>query len=60
MTVIQITGKQWRGALAIVEQEHDWGVLAYVPVPIDGVIGRAYKRLDNGEFEVIGETVVEQ
>lgn len=59
--VVHIIGGRWRGALAIVEEERNWGVLAYMPIPQDGAlgvedgVGKAYVRLASDEYRFVGE-----
>lgn len=60
--VIQITDQThpWFPALAIVREVKDWGVLAYVWIVNNTKEpnGRAYIRLKNEEFEVVGAAVI--
>lgn len=41
----------WIGCLMIVDEVKDWGVQAYLHVPMQG---NAYLRLRHNEYEVIG------
>ena len=43
---------QWTGCLMIVYEVKDWGVVAYLRVPMKG---NAYLRLRHNEYEVIGK-----
>jgi len=45
----------WTGCLMIVDEVKDWGVMAYLHVPMQG---DAYLRLKHGEYEVIGKAVL--
>ena len=45
----------WTGCLMIVDEVKDWGVQAYLHVPMQG---DAYLRLKHGEYEVIGKAVL--
>ena len=45
----------WTGCLMIVDEVKDWGVIAYLHVPMQG---DAYLRLKHGEYEVIGKAVL--
>ena len=45
----------WIGCLMIVDEVKDWGVQAYLHVPMKG---DAYLRLKHGEYDVIGKAVL--
>jgi len=50
--VIQITEEgAWKGCLLQVDEVKDWGVQAYLTVPVKGVL---YSRVEHGKYEVIG------
>ena len=54
-TVIQIAPPhKWAGCLAIVDEVKDWGVQAYIPMPVGETVRNAYVRLSWGEFEDVG------
>lgn len=54
--VIQVNdafkNSKWTGCLMIVDEVRDWGVQAYLHVPMQG---DAYLRLRHNEYEVIGK-----
>jgi hypothetical protein len=55
--IIQIAPPhKWGGCLAVIDEVRSWGVQAYVSIPSnDGQPpGRAFIRLQTGEFEAIG------
>jgi hypothetical protein len=53
--VIQIAlTNRWAGCLAIVDEVKEWGVQCFVEIPLKGT---AFYRVNNNEFEVIGEAV---
>lgn len=45
----------WTGCLMIVDEVKDWGVLAYLHVPMQG---DAYLRLKHGDYEIIGKAIM--
>ena len=45
----------WTGCLMIVDEVKDWGIQAYLHVPMQG---DAYLRLKHGEYEVVGKAVL--
>ena len=45
----------WTGCLMIVDEVKDWGVQAYLHIPMQG---DAYLRLKHGEYEVIGKAAL--
>ena len=57
--VIQINenfnGSGWVGCLMIVDEVKNWGVQAYLHVPMQG---DAYLRIKHGEFDVIGKAAM--
>lgn len=57
--VIQINekfkGTDWIGCLMIVDEVKDWGVQAYLHVPMKG---DAYLRISHGEYDVIGKAAL--
>lgn len=54
-SVIQIVPEHhWGGCLAVVSEVHDWGVQAYITVPVQG---QAYVRLTWKEFVPVVDTV---
>lgn len=54
--VIQIIPDHlWGGCLAVVSEVKEWGVQAYVPVPMEGL---AYTRLKHDEYELVGAHAV--
>jgi hypothetical protein len=54
-TVIQIAPPhRWAGCLAIVDEVKDWGVQAYITMPVGDTVREAYVRLKWAELEVIG------
>lgn len=53
--VIQVVKDgDWFGALFIVEESKDWGVVAYMSTPA----GTAYIRLAHSSYEIIGDAVI--
>jgi hypothetical protein len=62
-TVVHVTAGRWPGSLVVVTETTAWGVQGYVPMPHrdeDGdVVGRAYVRVVNGAFDVVGEIEVD-
>lgn len=57
--VIQINekcgNKSWTGCLMIVDEVKNWGVQAYLHIPMQG---DAYLRINHGEYDVIGEAAL--
>ena len=49
-----VKNSQWTGCLMIVDEVKDWGVLAYLHIPMQG---NAYLRLRHNEYEIIGRAV---
>jgi len=45
----------WIGCLMIVDEVKEWGVLAYLHVPMKG---DAYLRLKHGEYDIVGKAVL--
>ena len=45
----------WTGCLMIVDEVKDWGVQAYLHIPMQG---DAYLRLKHGEYDVVGKAVL--
>jgi hypothetical protein len=54
--VVQVTpeGHQLRGAFAIVEECHGWGLGVQLVAIVGGVPSKSYERLKPGQFAVIG------
>jgi hypothetical protein len=51
--VIQIApDKHWGGCLLIVDEVRDWGVQAFVEIPLRG---RAFLRVPHEDYEVVGK-----
>lgn len=51
--VIQVTDPEsdWLGCLLMVDDAKEWGVLAGLKIPMQGI---AYIRLEHGQYEYIG------
>jgi hypothetical protein len=45
---------RWPGALVIVEETVSWGIKGYIPIPDGDDVGKAYVRIENGKFEIVG------
>lgn len=53
--VVQIVPEHdWGGSLVIVTEVKSWGVQGYVQIPMKG---QAYIRLNEGEYERVGEAI---
>lgn len=53
--IVQVVpGHQWGGCFIYVEEVKEWGILGFVNVPLQG---RAYIRLNKGDYEKIGEAI---
>lgn len=53
--VVQVNNNNasdWNGCLVIVHEIRDWGIVAYMKVPMKGV---AYIRLTFDEFDYVGK-----
>ena len=56
-----VPSHKWGGALLIVDQSKDWGVVAYLRVPKnDGTSGNAFICLAHDEFEPVGARALVQ
>lgn len=55
--VIQVNEKVagWVGCLMVVDEVRDWGVIAYMTVPYNGV---TFLRLKHDEYELIGNAEI--
>jgi len=56
--IVQIKpGHPWGLSLAVVSEIRTWGAIAYVAMPHnDGTpVGLAYQRLQDEEFEIVGQ-----
>ena len=53
--VVQVVpSHQWGGAFVYVEEVKEWGIQGFVIIPLQG---RAYIRLNKGDYEKIGEAI---
>ena len=59
--VIQVneyfTREEWIGCLMIVREAKEWGVMAGLKVPTEGI---AYLRLTHDQYDVIGKAALVQ
>lgn len=58
--VVQVIaeGHQLRGAFAIVETCHGWGIGVQIVAVVGGVPSKSYERLKPGQFAVVGPAVL--